>query len=127
MNKECIKILQKKRNLELECLGIEPVLYGNVCRFINRTAQVVIKDGAIKILDTNPEREAMRRKFVSINGLSTEIEKTYGIKRRLTQLMINEWLRESVILVNMGKDISNNWEFITFENNFKEKTDNYNF
>lgn len=123
MNNECVKILQKKRNIELESLGIDPQLYGSVIKLINRTTQITIVKERI-IVSSIIEGKTSK---VSMGTISKDVSSVYGISERLTQLIINEWLRESVIMVNMSKDIINNWEFISLENNFKEKTDNYNF
>ena len=114
-------ILQKYRNLELECLGISPQLYANVVKLINRKATVVIANDMIAVHQINSS------KHITAKDIAKEIVDVYGITSRLSMTMVNEWLRDSIIFLKMSEDLTNNWEFVTMVRDYTNIMDTYNF
>ena len=120
MDTNSVNILQRYRNLELECLGISPKLFGNVTKLINRKATVVIVNEMIAVHHKD------KSKHITAKEIAKDIVEIYGISSRLAMTIVNEWLRDSIIFIKMSEDLDN-WDFITMVRYFSNVSDNFNF
>jgi len=125
MKSDCINILIKKRNIELECLGISPKLYYLVCKFIDRHVRVTIKDNSVFVFRQNIDNN--KEKYITAKVISDDIKEAFGVNSSEALLIVNEWLRDSVINLRMSADVTKNWEFISLPKEYIELDDDFNF
>ena len=130
------KILFKKRIAELNCLSINPVLYYNVCKFINKRVYVVVKDYKLYMFPIEAAKKLGRdktggqTKYVHKDELAETIVRAYGIQDdQLVLAIINEWRREKIIESNMSLDVEEYWDYLSLPMSAKEVDDfdEYNF
>jgi len=128
MNKDEINAIIKKRNIDLEMLGVAPQLYYTACKYIDRVAKVVVKEGDVYVFSVNGavKKNTHKNAYITSKQISDNISKVLGINNQLSSLIINEWLRDRVIEYNMGKDINRFWGYLATPSEVVE-TDEYNF
>lgn len=125
-----VKILIDKRISELKCLDIEPVLYYNICKYLERSIYTVVKDGSLFIF---PKPDFAIPKRVGKANLKEEqiisnLSYVYGINNKLIERIFEEWKREKYIYAKMCDKALEYWDYIGLPIYGKEsKDDGYNF
>lgn len=122
-----VEILLKKRYTELEMLGISPQLYFVSCKYINKIARVVIDENDNVFVFETKKNNRKRNNFITTQTISNQLANVLGVNKLLTNLIVNEWLRDSIITFNMKKDISKYWEYLNLPTEFSVVSDDFNF
>ena len=98
-------LLIKKRYAELECIGIDPVLYFNVVKYLNRCLSFSVKDGIEQIYQ--------KSKHMYIEDIGTLIMDIFGVDDEYTSLIIVEWKRDRLIYHNMMEKQTKYYDYLT--------------
>jgi hypothetical protein len=121
-------ILIDKRLAELKCLGIEPVIYYNACKLIDRHVYVVVKEDVFHIFQSNEfELDSGFGNYIRLTDLRDLIMRCLEIGYPLAESIIIEWKREKTIYYNMSINANKYWEYISLPLYSKETKDEYNF
>ncbi len=104
-----IKILQEKRNIELEGLGIEPELYYIAKETIKTYCNFIVSEsGDIQVKSIENEQK------VTIKNIVQELETILSVPPILGSIIVNEFVRDIVIWNRLKQiDPVKNWKFIT--------------
>lgn len=126
LSDESKNILKRKKYAELELLGIEPVLYFTSIKYINKLVNIKIKGDDISILSVALDKNN-KHTFITTKTILSDLTKLFGIKQNMASLIINEWLRDTIINNKMKENITEYWDFITLSDEFEEIDEEYNF
>jgi hypothetical protein len=127
------KILHNKRLAELRCLSIDPILYYNIYKFLDKRAYVVVKDYKVflfptKLFENKELKKNIGSHYIDNGELILEIIKVYGIDKYLATNILKEWQRDKIIYSNMSLSNMEYWDYLILPLSAKEiEEDDYNF
>lgn len=123
------KILIDKRLAELNCLGIEPKLYYNVCKLLDRHVCTVIKDGRFYTFPNKDNNLTLtNEKYVKAEDIHMLISTVYGLNNHMIHMILMEWQREKIIYNNMSQSVVKYWDYLSLPLYSKETDETkYNF
>jgi hypothetical protein len=104
------KYLAKWKRIELEALGIDPVLFHLVCTYINKKYVHITKGtGTYFIFKVGDIKSGP----VENRELVSDIKNFFGIKPRMARKMLVEWERERIIYQKLSDEATLHWDYMT--------------
>lgn len=105
--------LVKKRNAELECLGIPPKLYYVACNLLDKHVKSVLKDGILykfineeRLKTSSPDKRFNDEKCLEL------LEHVLSINKDDAMNILLEYKREKKINLAMYKNMKKYWKYI---------------
>jgi len=120
MNKIDIELV-KKRNAELECLGIPPKIYYVACILMDKHVKAVLKDGILYKF-VNEERGKIKspdKRFNDEKCLKLLMD-VLSINENDALNILCEWKREKKINLAMYKNMKKYWKYIFLPRSLNE-------
>lgn len=115
-NKSKIDIITEFKDIELECLGIEPVLYRSVSKYLSNNLHYTVTEKYGFQVYSKKDMKKNGNKFM-LNPLKhkpiiAKIEKVWDVSSHTAYMLFNQWKRDMHIAIKLREDITKYWDYV---------------
>jgi hypothetical protein len=108
---EMYNIIQKKRNVELECLGVDPSTYFLAVKKLNKDYRFIFKSDEVRVYIFGKDDRP-----VSPLQIAKLIVELFSVDIKVADRIYSEWARDRVIYHNMIDNQGKYFDWLTVSN-----------